>query len=212
MNTVRGLLAEFGIIAPQGLKGFNLLKQQIETDDPAIPADLMVCLKPLLTQITNLAASIEALEQRIVARAKAHPVMQLLMKIPGIGPLTAHATVAAIGDGKQFQSARDFAAWLGLTPRQNSSGEKKRSGKISRQGDRALRCLFVLGGASVLRQAKARPHKATAWLSGIMARRPTRVIVVAQAAKTARIAWAILTSGEVYRAPQQTQSSVAVAA
>jgi transposase len=217
MNTVRGLLAEFGVIAAAGLKGFNVLKQQIAADDAVIPADLLFCLKPLLTQIASLTDSIETLEERIVARAKADPTMRLLMKIPGIGPLTAHAIIAAIGDGKQFTSARDFAAWLGLTPRQMASGEKSRSGKISRQGDRALRCLFVLGAASVLRQAKAKPQKATAWLSGIMTRRPTRVIVVAQAAKTARIAWAILTSGEVYRAPgqarpAQTQASVAVAA
>jgi transposase len=123
-----------------------------------------------------------------------------LTEAPGVGDLTAHATVAAIGDGRQFSSGRDFAAWIGLTAKQHSSGPKLRSGGISRQGDKALRRLFVLGASAVLRQARIRPDKASPWLNGILARRPVKVAVVAQAAKTARIVWAMLVSGESYRA------------
>ena len=203
MNTVRGLLAEFGVIAAQGMRGFAVLCQRIEAADPAIPPALLPCLTPYLTMIRALNEAIEGLEAQIKARAKAEPAMRQLMGIPGVGPLTAHAIVSAIGDGRQFRCARDFAAWVGLTPRQFSSGQKTRSGKIIRQGDRGLRCLLVLGASSMLRQAKARPPKASAWLRGLMARRPVRVAVVAQAAKTARIAWAMLTSGESYRAPRE---------
>lgn len=125
------------------------------------------------------------------------------MKIPGVGPVTAHAVLAAIGDGKQFSSARGFAAWVGLTPRQHSSADKIRLGHVSKAGDRSLRRLLVLGASSWLRQARNRPEKATPWLSGVLARRPVKVAVVAQAAKTARTLWAILTSGQDYRGPAQ---------
>jgi len=185
------------------MRGFAVLCQRIEAADPAIPPALLPCLTPYLTMIRALNEAIEGLEAQIKARAKAEPAMRQLMGIPGVGPLTAHAIVSAIGDGRQFRCARDFAAWVGLTPRQFSSGQKTRSGKIIRQGDRGLRCLLVLGASSMLRQAKARPPKASAWLRGLMARRPVRVAVVAQAAKTARIAWAMLTSGESYRAPRE---------
>ncbi len=104
------------------------------------------------------------------------------MKIPGIEPLSAHAFVAAIGDGKQFRSARDFVAWVGLTPKEASSGEKRRSGSISRRGDERLRRLLVLGASSIIRQIQAKPEKASPWIRGILARRLTRVAVVARPA------------------------------
>jgi transposase len=140
------------------------------------------------------------LERRIGERARTHDNARRLMTIPGVGPITAHAIVAAIGDGRQFASARDFVAWVGLTPKQASSGEKQRSGGITRAGDNGLRRLLALGAASRLRQVQSKPDKAGPWLTGILARRPMRVAVVAQAAKTARIVWAVLTSGEEYRA------------
>jgi transposase len=126
--------------------------------------------------------------------------MRRLMTVPGIGPLSAHAIVAAIGDGRQFTAARDFAAWVGLTPRQHESGNRRRSGRISRQGDQAVRRLLTLGASAVMRQARAKPQPATAWQRGILARRPVKLAGVAQAAKTARIAWAMLRSGHSYRA------------
>jgi transposase len=201
MNAIRAMLAEMGIVAAQGLKGFAELIGLIEARDPAVPAALLGCLDALTRQLRRLDAEVRALEGRIVALARDNEGARRLMAIPGIGPVTAHAMVAAVGDGRQFGSARDFAAWVGLTPREASSGEKRRSGGISRAGDGSLRRLFVLGASSWLRQAGSRPDKAGPWLTGILARRPVKVAAVAQAAKTARIAWAVLTSGEDYRVP-----------
>jgi transposase len=123
------------------------------------------------------------------------------MKIDNVGPITAHAVIAAIDDGAQFGCARDFAAWVGLTPTHHASADRIRLGRISKAGDKSLRRLFVLGASSGLRQARAHPDKASPWLKGLLARRPVKVAVVAQAAKTARIVWAVLTSGEEFRAP-----------
>jgi len=200
MNAIRAMLAEMGIVAAQGLKGFAILRAMIEGGDAAIPALLLPGLAAMTRQWHALDAEAAKLEHRIVERARADDASRRLMTIPGVGPLTAHAIVAAIGDGRQFASARDFAAWVGLTPKQSSSGEKHRSVGISRAGDNGLRRLLTLGAASRLRQVHGKPDKAGPWITGILARRPMRVAVVAQAAKTARVAWAVLTSGEEYRA------------
>jgi transposase len=200
MNAVRSLLAEFGIVARQGLRGFRTLADKIDAGDSAIAPPMLMCLRPLVAHWRALHESIAALEAEIVARAKCDERMRRLMTIPGVGPLTAHALVCAIGDAKRFSTGRDFAAWAGLTPLTDSSGEKTRVGHISRAGDRSLRRLMVLGAANMARQAKAKPKAQCAWLLGVMARRPVKVAMVAQAAKTARIAWAMLRSGEAYRA------------
>lgn len=200
INSVRGRLAEYGIVAAQGRRGFAALAAQIEAEDPEIPAAALVALRPLVEQVRSLATSIAELEAEIVAATKADAVMRLLATLPGVGALTAHAIVAAVGSGTQFTSARDFAAWVGLTPRQHSSGGRERSGGISRQGDKRLRTLFALGASTLMRNARTRSDRATAWQRALLARRPMKVAVIAQAAKTARIAWAILTSGEPYQA------------
>ena len=199
MNAARALLAEFGVIARAGLRGFETLADKIDAGDGAIPKPLLSAVKPLLEQWRGLQASIDALEARIVKQAKSDERMRRLMKIPGVGPLTAHALVTAIGDPRRFSTGRDFAAWVGLTPLTDSSAEKTRIGHISRQGDHSLRRLMVLGAANMARHAKAKPSEARAWLLGVMARRPVKVAMVAQAAKNARIAWALLRSGEDYR-------------
>jgi transposase len=199
MNSMRGLSAEFGVIAAQGARGCAALRARIDAADPAIPAALLPALQLMRQQWRALDAAIDELEAQLVARAKADPVMRRLMAIPGVGPLTAHAIVAAIGDGRQFGSARDFAAWAGLTPREQQSANTRRLGHISRQGDPGVRRLLTLGASAVVRQRRIRPQGSTAWLHGILARRPVKVVVVAQAAKTARIAWAMLRSGEAYR-------------
>jgi transposase len=170
MNSVRGQLAEFGIIAAVGRRGFE-----------------------------QLAARVATLEDRIMVIARDHAVMRRLTTIPGIGGLTAHAVVTAVGDGGQFSSARDFAAWCGLTPRQHASAGKQYSRGISRQGDDSLRKLFALGASNLMRHARSRSDRATEWQRGILARRPVKVAVLAQAAKNARVAWALLMSGETYR-------------
>jgi transposase len=137
--------------------------------------------------------------------------MRRLATIPGVGGLTAHAIVAAVGDGKQFACARDFAAWCGLTPKEASSGGKRRIKGLSRMGDMRLRKLFALGASTIMRNARSRADRASAWQRGILARRPMKVAVLAQAAKTARIAWAILVSGESFQAGHAARRALATA-
>jgi transposase len=198
-NCVRGLLTELGIVAAQGRRGFAELRALVEASDARVPELLRTTLQELMRQLDGLAEGIGRLEARIVATAKQDPRMRRLCTIPGIGALTAHAIVAAIGDGRRFDTARDFAAWAGLTPRESSSGGKTTKLGISRQGERRLRALFALGASTIIRNVRASQGRATPWQHGILARRPVKVAVLAQAAKTARIAWAILVSGETYR-------------
>jgi transposase len=198
-NAMRGLLSEFGLVAAKGTDGFKALCAKIEAQDPAIPQALLFSLQAMLAQWRQAAQAAKALEAQLTKRAKAGPATRRLMTVPGIGPLTAHAIVAAIGDGSQFGSARDFAAWAGLTPREHRSAGTRRAGHISRMGDPGVRRLLTLGASAVMRPMKAKPERATVWQRGIMARRPIKVAVVAQAAKMARIAWAMLRSGEDYR-------------
>ena len=204
MNSVRSQLAEFGVIAAPGRRGFAALAAAVAAGTAAVPALLLPALRLLLQQIDRLAAAIALMEQRIVAAARAHPAMRRLTTIPGVGPLSAHAIVTAIGEGKQFARARDFAAWCGLTRRVDQSADKRRERGISRQGDNGVRRLLVLGASALLRQRRVAPDRATAWQRGILARRPVKVAVVAQAAKNARVAWAMLQSGARYRAAART--------
>lgn len=199
MNSVRSQLAEFGIIAAPGRGGFAELATAVAGGTAAVPALLLPALRLLVQQIDRLATAIVLMERRIVAAARAHPVMRRLTTIPGVGPLTAHAIVTAIGEGKQFARARDFAAWCGLTRRVDQSADTRRERGISRQGDNGVRKLLVLGASALLRQRRAAPDRMTRWQRGVLARRPVKVAVVAQAAKNARIAWAMLQSGERYR-------------
>ena len=200
INATRGMLTEMGIVAGTGLRGFKALVARIDAGDPAIPALLLSALRPLVEQWRALDASIEELEARIVACARSDERMRRLQQIPGVGPLIAHALVMAVGDARRFDTARDCAAWIGLTPLTNNSAEKTRIGHISRQGDHSLRRLLVLGAANLMRRARVKPGQASAWVQGIMARRPFKVATVAQAARIARIAWAMLRSGDNYRA------------
>jgi len=198
-NAFRAQMAEFGIIAAQGRRGLAELAARLAGDDPMLPAAIRLALRQLHDQAAALDVAIEALERAIVASAKADPVMKRLTTIPGIGALGAHAIVTAIGDGAQFRCGRDFAAWVGLTPRERQSANTRRRGGISRQGDRGVRRVLVLGASALIKARRQRPERATAWQSGILARRPVKVAVVAQAAKNARTAWAMLRSGEAYR-------------
>lgn len=200
-NCVRSLLAELGISRSQGQRGFAELTECLAPDAVGVPEELKEALRTLVARIASLHLEIGALEKRIVQTAHHDPRMRLLMGIPGVGPITAHAVVTAIGDGNQFRSARDFAAWCGLTPREHSSAGKRRDRGISRQGEMRLRKLFALGASTMMRYAKSDEKRATTWQRGILARRPMKVAVLAQAAKTARIAWAMLLSGECYRRP-----------
>lgn len=201
-NAIRGLLYEMGLVAGAGQGGRKALVGRIEAADAAIPPALLISLRPLAGQWRTLEAAIGALERQILAQASQNPVTRRLMTIPGVGPISAHAVICAIGDGRQFKSARDFAAWVGLTRKNHDTGGKTRlSGHISKAGDQGLRRLLVLGASAWMRQVRARPDKGSAWARAILARRPVKVAVIAQAAKTARILWAMLRSDQDYRAP-----------
>jgi transposase len=200
-NAIRGLLYEMGLISAKGRLGIDALITRIEAEQSDIPPALRVALAPLACQWRALDAAIDGLEDQILAEVRQDKAAVRLMAIPGVGPITAHAVIAAIGDGRQFASARDFAAWVGLTRRNHDTGGKaKLTGHISRAGDRGLRQLLVLGASSRLRHVRAKPDNSSAWINGLLARRPVKVAVVAQAAKTARIIWALLAKDQQYRA------------
>ena len=200
-NALRGMLYEMGLISSKGRSGIGELILRIEAGGPDIAAGLLVALLPLARQWRALDAEIGALDETLLAQARSNPDACRLMTIPHVGPVTAHAVIAAIGDGRQFASARDFAAWVGLTRKNHDTGGKaKLTGHVSKAGDRSLRRLLVLGASAGLRHVRARPEKGSAWINGLLARRPVKVAVVAQAAKTARIIWAVLAKGEDYRA------------
>ena len=195
MNSVRGQLAEFGIVAAQGRAGFAKLASAIAAKEAAVPHVLLETLHLLMQQIDRLDVAIRCIGKQIVEAARANAAMQRLTTIPGVGPLTAHAIVTAIGEGQQFATARDFAAWCGLTRRVDESASKRHERGISRQGDSGVRKLLVLGASTVMRHLRTAPERASGWQRGILSRRPIKVVVVAQAAKNARAAWAMLRSG-----------------
>jgi len=201
-NAVRGLLYEVGVTAAKGDGGLEELLRRVEQQDAAIPEAMRVVVMLMVEQFRGIDKQTDQLDKRITRAARANPAMRRLMTAPGVGPISAHAMVAKIGDGAQFNCGRDLAAWIGLKRlNYNTGGKDRRTGHISRAGDRALRRLLVLGATSWLRQVKARPEKGSAWINGVMGRRPAKVAAVAQAAKTARILWAMLRSGQDYRAP-----------
>jgi transposase len=200
-NAIRAMLYEMGLIASKGRAGVGELIERVESGRLDIPAALLASLVPLARLWRELERQIGAMDKRLEAEARADPACRRLMTVPGVGPVTAHAIVATIGDGRQFASARDFAAWVGLTRLNHDTGGRTRlTGHISKAGDRTLRRLLVLGASSQLRYARMRPHQAGAWITGLLARRPVKVAVVAQAAKNARIAWAVLAHNQPYRA------------
>lgn len=200
-NALRALLAEFGIVAGKGKAGLAHLIDALRAGTLELPADAVAAATVLADQHASLTTAADSLESRIVAQAKADRKARLLQTAPGVGPLGAHATVATLPDPSRFKSGRDFAAWLGLTPRIAGTGGKTRTGRITKQGNQPLRRLLVLGATAWLRQVQAHPEKASPWLRGMLARRPKKVVAVAQAARTARILWAMLTHDQPYRAP-----------
>lgn len=200
-NALRALLAEFGIVSGRGKAGLARLIDELHAGTLELPEDARVAATALVDQRAALDAAAEVLERRIVAQSKTDEKTKRLQTAPGVGPLTAHATLATLPDPSLFKSGRDFAAWLGLTPRLHGTGGKTRTGRITKQGNQPLRRLLVLGATAWLRQVRARPEKASPWLRGMIARRPIKVVAVAQAARTARILWAMLKHNQPYRAP-----------
>src|SRR5262245_56408599 len=200
INAMRSHLAELGIIAPQGREGVKELLTIIASDaDTQLPSDARASLIVLAAQLQALQTTIGAIEKRIVAQHRANKENKWLQTIPGIGVIGASAIAATVTNPKVFRSGRDFAAWIGLVPRQMSTGGKPKLGPISKQGDRYLRRLLVVGAVSVLRRAKLHPEKFP-WVTQMLARRPFKVVAVALANKMARVAWALMMSGKTCRA------------
>lgn len=201
LNAVRGHLAEFGLIAPQGpRKVMELIAQMREGAHGNLPEIARTALLGIGAQLEALARQIHALDRQLLAWHRQDSTSQRLETIPGVGVITATALAASVPDPSVFRSGRQFAAFLGLTPRQNSSGGKERLGRISKMGDGYLRRLLVVGATSVIRRADTNPSATGAWVRSLLTRKPARVTTVAMANKTARIAWAVLARGETYRA------------
>ena len=200
INAIRGHCAEFGMIAPQGARRSAELIGQVQAADAAVLPDLArSALLRLADQLDALAIEIHALERQLMAWHRQDEASQRLATIPGVGIITATALAASVTDPSLFRSGREFAAFLGLVPRQNSSGGKERLGQISKKGDGYLRKLLVVGATSVIRRARTGVTPSAGWVQALLERRPSRVVTVAMANKTARIAWAVMARGETYR-------------
>jgi len=200
INTLRGHAAEFGVIAAKGTSQVAPLLAAIEAEQ-SIPASAKAMLALLGEEIAHLDGRLKELETKLLAMHRANAISRLLATIPGIGPIIA-LTLAVEIDPKVFQSGRHLAAWLGLTPREHSTGGKQRLGGISRAGNERLRALLVTGATAVIRHASRADSKlATAWLRQLLSRKPRKLAAVALANKMARIVWAVMIRGDAYRHP-----------
>ena len=200
-NTIRAHMAEFGVVAPIGRRGVDdLLAVLSDIDDHRVPALARDCLIATAQQLLLVKKQILEMDRRITACHRSNEMSRRLAEIPGIGPLLATALVATVPDPRAFASARNFAAWIGLVPKQNSSGGKERLGGITKQGNRYLRSMLTIGALAVIRYAE-RHGTRRPWIVKLLMRRPTKVAALALANKMARMAWALMAKGERYREP-----------
>ena len=198
-NAIRAYISEFGVVAPVGRLGVeSLLEVVADAEDDRVPADARLCLKMLAAQLEVVKRQILENDRRVLGSARRTELGRRLMDICGVGPLLASAFVASVADPFVFRTGRDLAAWIGLVPKQNSSGGKQRLGSITRAGNRYLRQMLVVGAMAVIRYAERHGTKRP-WLVQLLARRPAKVAAVALANKNARMVWALMTSGERYR-------------
>ena len=208
VNMIRGQLAEFGIVRAKGIQhALKLVDRLLDGEALDIPALAAKVVIILAEQVRDLQVRIGILERDLKTWSRDNQVVKRLQTIPGIGIITASALAASVTDPQQFTSGRQFAAWLGLTPRARSSGGKERSGRISKMGDQYLRRLLVNGMTSRLRWLRHHPETQP-WAAGLLQRKPAKLVAVALANKGARIAWAVMTRGETYRAPQPSTREV----
>jgi transposase len=201
INALRGHLAEYGHVVPQGPAHVGTLIARVEAPESSVPESARTILKVLIGTFEALEAQIRELDAEIARRAKADPVARRLMTIPGIGPIAATAITALVPAPEGFRAGRDFAAWLGLTPRQKSTGGKQKLGAVSEMGERTIRRLLILGASAVVRWASQRGAPAGSWLARMLARKPRMLVTVALANKTARVVWALLVKGGIYKVP-----------
>ena len=200
INAIRGHAAEFGVTVAKGPQQMRELLRRLATGE-GVPVLAREMLGVLAGQLEALNAKLKAIETRLMAWHRQDQTSQCLATAPGIGPIGGVSFTLKVPDAKAFRSGRHFAAWVGITPRENSTAGKHRPGKISREGDESLRRLLVLGATAVIQQAKS--GRAAPWLLGLLARKPKKLVAVALANKMARIIWAMMVSGETYRRPQE---------
>ena len=201
INALRAHLAELGIVAAQGREGVKELLRIIASEEDArMPVDARTSLVVLAAGLQALQTMIRSIERRIIAQHRSDEASKRLTSIPGIGVVGATAIAATVPDPKVFRSGRDFAAWIGIVPREDSTGGKQKLGPISKRGDQYLRRILVVGAHAVLKRARHQPEKYP-WVTRLLERKPFRVVAVAVANKMARVAWALLTRGGSYRAP-----------
>jgi transposase len=200
INAVRGHMAEYGVVAPNGPVHVARLVDAMHDPESGLPASILGVCRLLLDHITTLTGQIGVLEKELRERARADETARRLMTIPGIGVICATAMEALAPPPESFRKGRDFAAWLGLTPKQNSSGGKTRLGGTSKMGQRDLRRLLVSGAIAQVRWAMRKGAPEGSWLARMMGKKPRLVVAVALANRTARIAWALMAQGGVYQA------------
>ena len=202
INAIRAHLAEFGIVAPVGRRGVEeLLTVVADPNDERVPEIARACLSAFGAQLRSIKEQVLEFDRLITAWHRSNEMSMRLDEAPGVGPVLATAVVATVADPKVFRSGRNFSAWIGLVPKQHSSGGKDRLGSISKQGDRYLRGLFVAGALAVIRYAKIHGTKHRPWLTALLARRPTKIAAIALANKIARMVWAMMAKGERYKEP-----------
>jgi transposase len=201
VNEIRGLLGEFGLVIAQrgAAAAHRLLQQSLETPDNGLPGEMRELLKELQDELHGFDERLTGFDKVLQHQARTDERCKRLLKIEGVGPINATAIVAAVGDAKQFSTARQFAAWLGLVPSQHSSGGKNQLGSISKKGDTYLRTLLIHGARSALKASKDKTDRRSVWVQQVQCRRNTNIATVALANKNARIIWAILSKGESYQ-------------
>ena len=203
-NQIRGLLAEYGLVVQKRIECLRVaLPELLEDADNGLTGEFRALLDGLRLDLVKLDERVGQLDRQILQMCRASVAAKRLQEIPGIGPVTASALIAAVGDGSAFKRGRDMAAFLGLVPRQHSSGGKEKLLGISKRGDSYLRTLLIHGARSVQRVSVNKTDPSSRWLNAVSARRHKNIAAVALANKTARIAWAVLSKGQAYRVPAQ---------